>query len=128
MTNLTATATRVRKTKNESITYGDVVVRKAVEIGKYNYLCLFFWNGATVPQIGACKSAESASKYTPHQTSIDLYAVRVSEDDHTRAIAINHYRDLKAKYGAPKKMHRHGVTWYRFTVPFTRNVVRIERV
>jgi len=122
-----ATATRVRKTKNETIRYGDTVVRKSVEIGKYNFLSLFFLDGSDTPYIGASGTRENASKWTPGQISLDIYPTRKTDDDHTRALFSNRMFDAKKKYGAPKQIRRNGCTWYRYDRPYTRTVVKLER-
>ena len=127
MTNHTATATRIRKTQNESINYGDVVVRKAVTIGKYNFLALVLITGQDVPYIGASASADNANKWLPGPMSRDVYPAKKSDSEESKARVRKYYQDCKAKYGAPKKLTQRGLTFYRFTVPYTRSVVRINR-
>ena len=124
---IVATATRIRKTQNESINYGDCEVRKAVKIGKYNFLALVFVNGQDVPYIGASASADNANKWLPGPMSRDVYPAKKSDSEESKARVRKYYQDCKAKYGAPKKLTQRGLTFYRFTVPYTRSVVRINR-
>ena len=127
MTNPTATATRIRKTQNESINYGDVEVRKAVKIGKYNFLALVFVNGQDVPYIGASASAANANKWLPGPMCREVYAIRKSASQEEKDGAKARYKTYKELYGAPKKLTQRGYTFYRFTVPYTRRVVQIKR-
>jgi hypothetical protein len=122
-----ARATQVGNSKKEMITYGDFVVRKAVDIGKYNYLCLFRLDGQERPVIGASGTAENAAKWTPCQISVDVYLPRKSDSDESKAAAKARYQELKAKYGPGRRMSQHGVAWYRFNRRVHREVVKIER-
>lgn len=122
-----ATATRIGNSKKESITFGDFQVRKSVDIGKYNYLCLFRFKGQDEPYIGASGTRENAAKWAPCQTSIDVYLARKSDSEERKAEVKARYQNAKAKYGAGRRMARHGCVWYRFDRPFTRQIVKIER-
>lgn len=124
---LKATATRIRKTKNEAINYGDVEVLKAALIGKYNYLALVFVGESTTPYIGASATRENASKWTPGQMSVDVYLPRKTDSEEEKAASKARYQECKAKYGVGRRMSKHGCVWYRFDRKWSRVVLKIER-
>lgn len=124
---LKAIATQIGNSKKEAITVGRDTVRKSVDIGKYNYVCLLYVGGQEKPHIGCSGTRENASKWAPGPLVYDVYPARKSDGEDYKAQVQEHYNALKAAYGKPQKIRKMGYTFYRFKPSVHRVVLKIER-
>ena len=125
---------KIGNSKKEQVEINGSVFLKSVEIGRWNYIPVItvkpsiFWNSEIRTEIGKSATRKAAEKWFPFQMSIDVYKFKhIGYDDNGKSIKEKNENFNEAVKSGGKVIRKHGVTFCRVPLEYTRKIHKIER-